>query len=71
MLNGNKMWDYLKVARLVPLSKNKGSPYAKMADIRPIAIKSHIYKIMERAVLNKIEEKKSSILNCPDYQKGF
>jgi hypothetical protein len=47
--------DYLKEGRLVPLSKNKGKDMATLKDIRPIIVRSHLAKILEKATLAKIE----------------
>ena len=41
--------------RLVPLSKKKGKDVVATSDIRPIVIKSHLAKICEKAILNKIK----------------
>jgi hypothetical protein len=39
----------------VPLSKNKGKDMATLMDIRPIIVRSHLAKILEKATLAKIE----------------
>jgi hypothetical protein len=70
-LNRNEIGQHLKTARLVPLSKNKGSDIARVNEIRPIAVKSHLFKIMERAVENKLKESGSRLLKCDGYQNGF
>ena len=70
-LNTNQVEEHLKIARLVPISKNKGSEIARENEIRPIAVKSHIFKIMERAVMNKIKDTKSKLLESGRYQNGF
>ena len=66
-LNNNSVPDHLKIARLVPLSKNRGSDIAKISEIRPIAVKSHIFKIMERTIQNKIIQTRSTIFDCHKY----
>ena len=66
-LNRNEIGQHLKTARLVPLSKNKGSDIARVNEIRPIAVKSHLFKIMERAVENKLKESGSRLLKCDGY----
>lgn len=58
-LNENYVKEHIKVARLVPLSKNKGSDVAMVNEIRPIAVKSHIFKIMEMGIQNKVTQTKS------------
>ena len=46
---------YLREGRLIPLSKNKGKDMATLKDIRPIVVRSHLAKILEKATLAKIE----------------
>ena len=46
---------YLREGRLIPLSKNKGKDIAALKDIRPIVVRSHLAKILEKATLAKIE----------------
>ena len=55
----------------MPLSKIKGSSSATVQDIRPIMVKSHLYKIMEKTLLNKIKQRGSSLLHSSSYQNGF
>ena len=43
---------YLYEGRLVPLSKNKGK--AELKDIRPIVVRSHLAKILEKAIMAKV-----------------
>ena len=45
---------YLYEGRLVPLSKNKGKDQAELKDIRPIVVRSHIAKILEKAIMAKV-----------------
>ena len=45
---------YLYEGRLVPLSKNKGKDHAELKDIRPIVLRSHIAKILEKAIMAKV-----------------
>jgi hypothetical protein len=45
---------YLYEGRLVPLSKNKGMDQAELKDIRPIVVRSHIAKILEKAIMAKV-----------------
>ena len=47
--------SYLREGRLIPLSKNKGKDMATLKDIRPIVVRSHLAKILEKATLAKIE----------------
>ena len=47
--NPQKIHKSLYEGRLVPLSKNKGKDQAERKDIRPIVVRSHVAKILERA----------------------
>ena len=47
--------SYLTEGRLIPLSKNKGKDMASLKDIRPIVLRSHLAKILEKATLAKLE----------------
>ena len=40
--------------RLVPLSKIKGKDQAELKDIRPIVVRSHVAKIVEKAIMAKV-----------------
>ena len=42
-----------------------------MNEIRPIAVKSYLFKIMERAVEDKIKKCGAKVLECDGYQNGF
>ena len=59
IMNSGHIPEHLKRARLVPLTKIKGSSTASVHDIRPIMIKLHIFKVMEKAILIKIKSDKS------------
>ena len=48
------MPKYLYEGRLVPLSKNKGKNQAELKDIRPIVVRSHLAKILEKAIMAKV-----------------
>ena len=38
----------------MPLSKNKGLDQAELNDIRPIVVRSHVAKILEKAIIAKV-----------------
>ena len=67
----NMIPDYLREGRLVPLSKNKGKDQALLKDIRPIVVRSHLAKILEKATLAKIEHLAPHLLATKQYQTGF
>ena len=45
---------YLYEGRLVPLSKYKEMDQAELKDIRPILVRSHVAKILEKAIMAKV-----------------
>ena len=53
-LNTANLPEYLRVGRLVPLQKTATKGPVALDDIRPIVVRSHISKIMEKAILEKI-----------------
>jgi hypothetical protein len=50
---------YLRLGRLVPLHKTSSKIPVGLDEIRPIVVRSHASKIMEKAILEKIN------LTCP------
>jgi hypothetical protein len=66
MLKNDDIPDYLKVAKLMLISKN-GKTTASLKDIRPIAILSHITKVLEKAMKNKLEATGSKLLHHGSY----
>jgi len=62
---------YLREGRLIPLSKNKGKEEALLEEIRPIIVRSHISKVMEKAILAKAEHLAPHLLKTGLYQTGF
>ncbi|MFN9904584.1 MAG: hypothetical protein ACK56F_00480, partial [bacterium] len=71
MLNFGHVPKYLQEGRLIPLSKNKGKDEALLKDIRPIIVRSHIAKVMEKAILAKLDLIAPHILKTGLYQTGF
>ena len=53
-LNSCNIPEYLRVERLVPLQKTYTQGPVALDEIRPIVIRSHLSKIMEKAILEKI-----------------
>ena len=62
---------YLYEGRLVPLSKNKGKDQAELKDIRPIVVRSHLAKILEKAIMAKVATLAPHLLQTRVYQTGF
>ena len=62
---------YLYEGRLVPLSKNKGKDQAELKDIRPIVVRSHLAKILEKAIMAKVAVVAPHLLQTRIYQTGF
>ena len=52
--NPQAILKYLHEGRLVPLSKNKGKDQAELKEIRPIVVRSHVAKILEKAIMAKV-----------------
>lgn len=67
MLNGLKRPPkHLSESRLVVLSKTS-KPEDAVEKTRPIMVNSHSLKIIEKAILFKLEEIDSNIFKVPDY----
>ena len=62
---------YLYEGRLVPLSKNKGIDQAELKDIRPTVVRSHLAKILEKAIMAKVATLAPHLLQTRIYQTGF
>ena len=54
-LNRAQIPEYLRVGRLVPLQKTFTKGLCNLDEIRPIMVRSHLSKIMEKAILEKIK----------------
>jgi hypothetical protein len=54
-LNRAQIPEYLRVGRLVPLQKTFTKGPCNLDEIRPIVVRSHLSKIMEKAILEKIK----------------
>ena len=70
-LNNAAIPEYLRVGRLVPLQKTQTKGPVRLDDIRPIVVRSHLSKIMERAILTKIEQCCPHLISSKKYQTGF
>ena len=70
-LNSAEFPDYLRSGRLVPLQKTVTKGPVALEDIRPIVVRSHISKIMEKAILTKIKETCPHLIETKIYQTGF
>ena len=53
-LNEGTVPEYLNIWRMVPLQKMATRGPVSLEEIRPIVVRSHISKIMEKAILAKI-----------------
>ena len=69
--NPHAIPKYLYDGRLVPLSKNKGKDQAELKDIRPIVVRSHVAKILKKAIMAKVAEVSPHLLQTRIYQTGF
>jgi len=70
-LNMRVIPDHLKSGRLVPLQKTLTKGPVSLDDIRPIVVRSHISKIMEKAILQKIHDTCPHLIATKMYQTGF
>ncbi|KEJ82444.1 hypothetical protein OXYTRIMIC_662 [Oxytricha trifallax] len=70
-INCGKFPKYLKEGRLVLLGKNQGEQYPEINNTIPIVINSHLSKIIEKVIINKLQERKSELLETGNYQNGF
>jgi hypothetical protein len=61
-LNQGKIPEYLRVGRMVPLQKTATKGPIALDKIRPIVVRSHISKIMEKAILEKNKSHYSSLI---------
>ena len=55
----------------MPLSKNKGKDQAELKDIRPIVVRSHVAKILEKEIMAKVADLAPHLLQTRIYQTGF
>ena len=70
-LNSMRIPEYLGVGRLVPLQKTSTKGPVALDEIRPIVVRSHISKIMEKAILYKIKKTCPHLIASKTYQTGF
>ena len=67
VLNQGEMPDYLRVGRMVPLQKTTTKGPVPLDEIRPIVVRSHISKIMEKAILAKIKDTCTHLIDSKMY----
>jgi len=67
VLNQGEMPDYLRVGRMVPLQKTTTKGPVALDEIRPIVVRSHISKIMEKAILAKIKDTYPHLIDLKMY----
>ena len=70
-LNRAQIPEYLRVGRLVPLQKTFTKGPCNLDEIRPIGVRSHLSKIMEKAILEKIKSQCPHLIASKVYQTGF
>ena len=70
-LNNSQIPEYLRVGRLVPLQKTLSKVPCGLDEIRPIVVRSHLSKIMEKAILEKIKTQSPHLIASKIYQTGF
>ena len=67
MMSQCRLPEYMRQGRLVPLSKAKESNNVKVEDIRPIVVRSHLSKIVEKALLERIRKHSWHLLETQYY----
>ena len=70
-LNSSQIPDYMKIRRLVPLQKSFTKGPCGLDEIRPIVVRSHLSKIMEKAILERIKTTYPHLIASKTYQTGF
>ena len=60
------MPDYLESPKLIIISKN-GWEEGSLDNVRPIMILSHITKILENTIKNKLEQNLSNLIHTGEY----
>ena len=70
-LNNSQIPEYLRVGRLVPLQKTLTKGPCGLDEIRPIVVRSHLSKVMEKAILEKIKTQAPHLIASKIYQTGF
>ena len=61
---------YLSDGRLVLLSKDN-KDFAEVSNTRPIVVTSHITKVIEKAIVIRLEKMNSKLLSTGSYQSEF
>ena len=59
------------MGRLVPLQKTFTKGPCNLDEIRPIVVRSHLSKIMEKAILERIKSQCPHLISSKVYQTGF
>ena len=59
------------MGRLVPLQKTFTKGPSNLDEIRPIVVRSHLSKIMEKAILERIKSQYPHLIASKIYQTGF
>ena len=54
IMNSQDIPSYFKRGRLVPMSKKSGQDTVNLDDIRPIIVRSHLVKIIEKTLINRV-----------------
>lgn len=70
-LNLGRLPEHLSRGRLIALSKEPGSGITEVDNTRPIVIRSHIAKILEKAIKNRIDRLYPHLLRTLRSQAGF
>ena len=66
-LNRSQIPEYLRVGRLVPLQKTFTKGPCNLDEIRPIVVRSHLSKIMEKAILERTKSQHPHLIASKVY----
>ena len=66
-LNSAQLPEYLRIGRLVPLQKTFTKGPCALDEIRPVVVRSHLSKIMEKAILERIKSTCPHIISSKVY----
>ena len=70
-LNQGEIPEYMRTGRMVPLQITASKGPVALDEKRPIVVRSHISKIIEKAILAKINECSPHLIESKMYQTGF
>ncbi len=70
-LDNAQIPEYLRVGRLVPIQKTLIKGPCNLDEIRPFVVRSHLSKILDKAILEKIKCQSPHLIESKVYQTCF